>query len=162
MKTSNCQRGVITEKTLNYVFFWKSPLPLFYHVPKRNGSLFIVIKMTRVFEKPWKNFTKNPKSTLSICISKPNSWLVTKIDFRTWKHQLRMFEKIFDFSCNPCREINVVCQKGPNVVFSKTMPTSFLSSFNHRETVKHLILFHVNVIHFRYIQRRWDCSEYFF
>ena len=87
--------------------------------------------------------------------------LVMKIDFRSLKQQLRMVE-IFYFSCNQCRGSNVIYEKGQNVVFSKTIPALLLSPYNHRERVKHLILFRINVIHFYYRQRPQNCSEYFF
>ena len=35
----------------------------------------------------------------------------------------------------------------------KTIPASLLSPYSHRQRVKHLILFHINVTHFYYRQR---------
>ena len=75
-----------------------------------------------------------------------------KIDCRSLKQQLRVV-KIFHFSCNQFRENNVIYEKGQKFVFSKTIPASLLSLYNHRERVKYLILFRINVIHFYYRQR---------
>ena len=57
--------------------------------------------------------------------------LLMKNEFRNLKQQLRMFEGIFDFLCNQCRE-----KKSLNVALSTTMQDSHFT----------LILFHVNVI----------------
>ena len=114
-------------------------------------------------------FSKNPKKISPRILNQLHQFalanvlaqLVMKIDFRSLKQQLRMVE-IFYFSCNQCRGSNVFYEKGQNVVFSKTIPALLLSPYNHRERVKRLILFRINVIHFYYRQRPQNCSEYFF
>ena len=98
------------------------------------------------FSSPkWPEFSKNPKKTSPRTLNQLHqlalvnvlAQLVTKIDFRKLKQQLRMVE-IFCFSYNQCRESNVIYEKGQNVVYRKTMPASLLSPYNHRERVKHL------------------------
>ena len=161
MKTSNCQRGVVKEETLNSVFLWKITIDCFIMCQEGTAGYFSSPK--------WPEFSKNPKKISPRILNQLHQFalanvlaqLVMKIDFRSLKQQLRMVE-IFYFSCSQCRGSNVIYEKGQNVVFSKTIPALLLSPYNHRERVKHLILFRINVIHFYYRQRPQNCSEYFF
>ena len=132
----------------------------FYHVLKGNGRLFSSPK--------WQEFSKNRRKTSPGILNQLHQFasanilaqLVMKNNFRSLKQQLSMVE-IFDFSCNHCRESNVIYEKSQNIMFSKTIPNSLLSPYKHRERGKHLILFRINVIYFYYRQRPKNCSEYF-
>ena len=161
MKTSDCQWDAVKEETLNCVFLWKV-----------NSNCFIMCQTATagyLLSPKWPEFSKNPKKTSPRILNQLHQFalanvlaqFVMKLDFRSLKQQLRMVE-IFYFSCIQCRESNVIYKKGQNVVFSKTIPASLLSPYNHRERVKHLILFPINVNHFCYRQRPKNCSEYFF
>ena len=137
---------MLSKKKLQ-VFLWKITIDCFTMCEKGTADYFSSPK--------WPEFSKNPKKTSPRTLNQLHqlalvnvlAQLVTKIDFRKLKQQLRMVE-IFCFSYNQCRESNVIYEKGQNVVYRKTMPASLLSPYNHRERVKHLSLFHINVIHF--------------